>query len=213
MTTFEIKTAGRAELTDTAPFVTDYNADITVSTSGNGIFEISSERLQAAFGLTHKPDFDRVELIGERLAFASFSSLAKENHIDLDVKKLLFIRRGKMLWVENLLGALVTDRFNIAQSEKPDQMSLNANLGFFGIPMELAVKASLQQKKIENLSFKGGGANFTRLIEAIKTQPEGAAFLKKYPFVLTGNFNFAFLGSGSLEQPLLDGWLRFPHLT
>ncbi len=209
----EIRTAGRADLTDVAPFVSDYRAEVNVSTTGNGVFEISSERLQSAFGLTHRPDFDRLELIGERLASARVAASADENRIDLNIKKLLFIRRGKMLWAEDIAGALVTGRFDIAAREKPDQVSLDAKLGFFGIPMELEVKASLQQKSLEKLSFKGGGANFTRLIEAIKTQPEGAAFMKKYPFVLTGNFNFAFLGSGAFERPQLDGWLRFPALN
>ncbi|KAF1083540.1 MAG: hypothetical protein GQF41_0318 [Candidatus Rifleibacterium amylolyticum] len=208
-----IKTSGRAILSEEAPFFKDYQAEVTLSTTGNGVFEISSERLQSSFGLTHRPDFDRIELIGERLASARVAADASENRIDLDIKKLLFIRHGKMLWAEDLLGALVTDRFNIAARERPDQITLDAKLGFFGIPMELAAKASLKQKNLETLSFKGGGANFTRLIEAIKTQPEGAAFIKKYPFVLTGNFNFAFLGSGSLEQPLIDGWLRFPALN
>lgn len=209
----EIKTAGRAELSDTAPFVSDYQADITISTGGNGVFEISSERLQASLGLTHRPDFDRIELIGERLARAELAADAAENRIELAVDKLMFIRRGKMLWAEDLVGSLVTDRFNIAAREQPDQVSLDARLGFFGIPMELSAKASLQQKNLEALSFKGGGANFTRLIAAMKTQPEGAAFMKKYPFVLTGNFNFAFLGSGPFAKPLLDGWLRFPALN
>ena len=209
----EIKTTARATIAEAAPFVKDYEADVALSTAGNGVFEISSERLQASLGLSHRPDFDRLELIGERLASCKLSSSAEENRADLDIKKMLFIRRGKMLWAENLLAAAVTDKFNLAQGEKPDQVKLDASLGFFGIPMQFEAKASLRAKTLETLSFKGGGANFTRLIEAIKTQPEGAAFLKKYPLLLTGNFNFAFLGSGSLEHPLLEGWLRFPALN
>jgi len=209
----EIKAVGRADLADAAPFIRDYQAEVTVSTTGNGVFEISAERLQSAFGLTHRPDFDRIELIGERLAGARVAATAEENRVELDIKKLMFIRRGQDAVAENISGELVTDRFNIAAREKPDRVSLAAELGFFGIPMELEAKASLQQKNLEKLSFKGGGANFTRFVEAVRTQPEGAAFMKKYPFILTGNFNFAFLGSGSFEQPLLDGWLRFPALN
>ncbi|EKD82417.1 MAG: hypothetical protein ACD_39C01312G0001, partial [uncultured bacterium] len=209
----EIKTTARATLADASPFIKDYEADVALSTTGNGVFEVSAERLQTTLGLSHRPDFDRVELIGERLAVVKLNSSAEENRLDLDVKKMLFIRHGKMLWAENLVAAMVTDKFNVALSEKPDKIALNADLGFFGIPMQLESKASLHTKTLETLSFKGGGANFTRLIEAIKTQPEGAAFLKKYPLLLTGNFNFAFLGSGSLEHPQLDGWLRFPALN
>jgi len=209
----EIKTTGRATFADVSPFVKDYEAAVVVSTSGNGVFEISSERLQASLGLVHRPDFDRVELIGKRLVNAKLSSATEENRIDLDIEKMLFLRRGKMLWADNLSAALVTDRFDLTKSEKPDKVRLDAKLGFFGIPMQLEVKASLHDKIFETLSFKGGGDNFTRMLEAVKTQPEGADLMRKYPFTLTGNFNFAFLGSGSLEQPQLDGWLRFPTLN
>lgn len=209
----EISSSGFAELDTVAPFVKDYRVKLDMSLPEGRNFAITSKRLQASLGLTHQPDFDSIELKGGQLAVAEAGSGIATNSVALNIDKLRFIRRGKALWADAVKGLVETGSFNPIKGERPQNILSSLSLEFFGIPMQSEIRADVAAGRVESFSFKGGGGNFARLLEAVKTQPEGRDFLKKYPLDINGNFNFAVLGSGNLEKPELDGFVRFPALN
>lgn len=208
-----IHTHGSAELDSQTPFVKDYDLHLDLTLEDGKKFAITSQRLQSSLGLAHLPDFASIELQGKKLATAAFSSRNASNSARLDVDRLRFTRRGKVLWADSLAADVRCGSFNLGKGEKPEKVEAQARLEFFGIPMEAALVADLLANSIDSFSFKGNGSNFARILEAIKTQPEGNEFLKKYPLDLSGNFSFAMLGKGVLASPELDGWVRFPALN
>ena len=209
----KITTAGRASLIAGSPFISDYDVKIDATLTGTESFAITAERLQASMGLKTRPDFDKIELAGDRLFSIVAGSNVAENSALADIKKLRFWRRGKALWADNAIVSLTTGPCDMTRNFRPDSCKADIALEFFGIPVEAAIAADLASSTIESLSCKGGGTNFSRILEAIKTQPEGREFLQKYPLNLSGAFNFAFLGSGNLKKPVFDGWVRFPALN
>lgn len=207
-----IHTSGSAELDSQTPFVKDYDLNLDLVLANGKSFAITSQRLQSSLGLAHLPDFASIELQGTKLVTATFSSRNASNSARLDVDKLRFTRRGKVLWADSIAADILCGSFNLGKGEKPAKVEAQARLEFFGIPLEASLIADLLANSIDSFGFKGNGSNFARMIEAIKTQPEGRDFLKKYPLDVSGNFSFAFLGKGALASPELDGWVRFPAL-
>lgn len=208
-----IKTAGFAQIATQSPFVSNYALALDLVIADGKSFSITSERLQSSLGLTHKPDFDNIELQGKHLGSVVLDSQTASNSVNVAIDKLRFLRHGKALWADACAGFLQMGSFNLGRGETPAFIDAQLRLDFFGIPMETSLQADVLNKAIDSFSFKGGGSNFARLLEALKTQPEGRAFFKKYPLDVSGNFNFAMLGQGTVTQPKLDGWIRFPALN
>ncbi len=206
-------TSGTADLIAEKPFVKDYQLAVKLALQDARPFSIEAKRLQASLGLAHCPDFDSIELQGEQLVNAEVNSQNNSNFLALNIKKLRFLRRGKALWADDLKAELLAGAFNFAAGEKPQKVDFSAAMELFGIPLTADMNLNLVDGLAESISLKGGGPNFSRIFAAMKTQPEGREFLKKYPIDLSGNFNFALLGSGNLQKPKLDGWLKFPSLN
>lgn len=210
---FKLRLSGDLTLSASQPYILDYKLEARAGVDDNKSFAYSAERLQKTLGLSNKPDFDTIEITGNNILAFMMASDAVANQIKIDLPSLKFFRRGKALWADKVKANLSADAFNLAQGEQPARLEVDTSLELFGIPVEAAMTADLIEKSVENLQVKGGGGNFSRIIAAIKTQPEGAAFFKKHPLNVNGNFSFAFLGSGNLQNPTLEGWLRFPTLN
>lgn len=202
---------GSAVLVASSPFIKDFNLQANAQISGSESFSITADRLKASIGLKARPDFDRIELAGRRIAKIE-ARADKGISIESGFDSLRFVRRGKALWADNCKiftdlawhGADITSGPGLTKAE--------ASLEFFGVPVEAKVELDIASRTLTSLSLTGGGSNFAKLIEAFKTQPEGRELLQKYPFSVAGSFNFAVLGSGGFNSPQLDGWLKFPAL-
>ncbi|GAB4276481.1 MAG: hypothetical protein Kow0029_18490 [Candidatus Rifleibacteriota bacterium] len=205
--------SGYFETIATSPFINNYSIELNGHMKGNEICEITSERLQKSLGLTVRPDFDRVQIRGQKILEAKLSSDASLNKVELNLDQIRFFRRKKPLWLDDFKLKLETGAFNAFAGKLPGPVDLSLDGAFFGIPVKSELKANVASRTIEELSVKGGGSNFGKIVEAIISQPEGAAFFRKYPMNISGAFNFAFLGKGLLETPQLEGWLRFPALS
>jgi hypothetical protein len=210
---FSLVAAGELDIATHSPFITDYKLELNGGVKPNKSFEITAERLQKSLGMKYRPDFDKIELVGQKIISASISSQAKENSIELDIEKIRFVRRKKPLWCDKLKMSLITDQFNTFTKELPGPVKADLSGEIFGIPVECNLQANVASGSIDQLSFKGGGSNFSKILEAVISQPEGSRFFKKYPMSISGAFNFAFLGKGLLEKPSLDGWIKFPSLS
>ncbi|MDD3146611.1 MAG: hypothetical protein PHD82_04870 [Candidatus Riflebacteria bacterium] len=203
---------GSAVIVASSPFVKDFSLRAQAKIEDDKNFSITSERLQSSIGLKARPDFDSIELTGKNIATIEVDA-DKGVLLETGFDKLNFVRRGKVLWADHCqVSADISwqggDFLNGVGLAKGD-----ASLEFFGVPLELKARLDVAARKLDNLSFTGGGSNFARLIEALKTQPEGRDFFKKYPLGVTGSFNFAMLAAGTLACPNLDGWLKFPVLN
>jgi len=209
---FALAATGRIDLDSTSPFVKDYRLDVLGGVEGGKDFRITSERLQQSLGLAYKPDFDRIELSGKDILTGAISSTNASNSLVLKFDRLRFLRRKKPLWLDKLNAWVSCDAFNLAKKELPGPVSADLDGELFGVNLAAALKANVAAGSIDELSLKGGGKNFSKILEAIVSQPEGQAFFKKHPMNINGAFDFAFLGSGLLKNPELNGWIKFPTL-
>jgi hypothetical protein len=200
------------ELDSSSPYVKDYRLDVSGGVEGSKDFRITSERLQQSIGLAYKPDFDMIELGGKEIITGTLSSTNASNSLALGIDRLRFLRRKKPLWLDKLKGEVVCGSFNLAKKELPGPIQANLDGELFGIKLIAELKADVAGGSIDELSIKGGGKNFSKILEAIVSQPEGQAFFKKFPMNINGAFDFAFLGSGLLKNPELNGWIKFPTL-
>ncbi len=204
--------SGAVELAAQRPFVSSFDLALNGGVEGAS-FVITSERAQKSLGLKQKPDFDCIELKGSRLFSANLNSKSSLNRVNFDLEKMRLVRRKKPLWLDNFSAEFTTGILDLASGKLPGASNLNAAGDFFGIKVSAMVKANLASGTIDELSCKGGGDNFSRILEALVTQPEGQHFFKKYPMSIGGAFDFAFLGRGLLKDPKLDGWIKFPALN
>ncbi|MGM0601366.1 MAG: hypothetical protein ACQETH_16260, partial [Candidatus Rifleibacteriota bacterium] len=211
---FSLSVDGKVKIATQTPFIKNYTLDVKGGVKGNETFKITSTRLQKSIGLKYKPDFDSIELKGNKLLTADVTSEKKNNSVKLDIDTFKFWRHNNPLWCNELKAEVrVNNRFNIFNSEKPGPTRASLKGKFFGIPIEALLDADFAQRTIDKLDVSGGGSDFSKIIEAIISQPEGERFFKKYPITLSGGFNFAFLGEGLLTQPNLQGWVKFPKLS
>lgn len=206
-----VDATGSALLVASSPFLTDYQLQLHVAVRDSE-FVITSDRLQASIGLKTRPDFDRIELAGKRIAALNLNSAAASSG-EISFASLRFIRRGKPLWADNGKISFVTDVFGPSSPDRQAMITAHAGMDFFGIPIEASATVNLGSGTLDIFSCKGGGSNFARMLAAFQTQPEGRALLQKFPVDLSGSFNFALLGSGQLKTPQLEGWIRFPALN
>ena len=209
----EISVNGHAEVTPESPFISDYSLAVSGGVKGDANFKITSERLQKSFGLANLPDFDQIELKGSDLVSAKLSANLATNSISLNMEKFRFLRHRKPIWFDNLRAGVECAPFNLAEGKLPGPLNASLTGAFFGISFEALLKADVAAKSLDELSFKGGGSNFSKIIEAIISQPEGRSFFSKYPMNIAGAFNFAFIGTGLLKNPALEGWIKFPTLS
>lgn len=203
---------GQMGVATQAPYIKDYSLVLSGGVEGSKNFKITSERLQKSLGLKQKPDFDRVELKGREIFKANLSSSGESNTIGLNIDKLRFYRRKKPLWFDELKAFITTNRYNALLGGLPGPIDSKLSGSLFGIPLESRIKANLASGSIDELVIKGGGSNFSTMVDAIISQPEGRSFFKKYPMNISGAFSFAFLGKGLLKKPDIEGWIRFPSL-
>ncbi|HNX75419.1 MAG TPA: hypothetical protein PKM56_06930 [Candidatus Rifleibacterium sp.] len=202
---------GTAVIIASSPFVETFAllADVTLPASGT--FAMTAERLQKIIGLTNRPDFERIELAGKHIASLKADSVTGISLVG-GFDRLRFIRRGKALWADScLLNADAGWRAG-GFSAGTGPVRGAARVEFFGIPVKAEIEAELVSKSLKSLSLSGGGNNFAKILEAIKSQPEGSELFKKHPVDINGAFNFMLLGSGNLQNPVLDGWVKFPML-
>jgi hypothetical protein len=211
---FALNVDGKVKIATQTPFIKNYNLDVKGGIEGKKSFKITAARLQKSLGLKYKPDFDSIELKGNNLLNADIASDKINNFVKLDIDTFKFWRNKQPLWCNELEAEVrVNNRFNIFASERPGPTEASLAGKFFGIPIKALLKADISKKTIDKLDVKGGGSDFSKIIEAIISQPEGERFFKKYPLTLSGAFNFAFLGEGLLTQPDLQGWVKFPRLS
>jgi hypothetical protein len=210
---FNMVTSGTIEVTTTEPYIDNYSINLQAGISDDKSFAITAERLQKSLGLKCRPDFNRIELMGKNILTADLSSLAAHNNLAIEIKKMRFERRKKPLWLDAFKAQLHAGSFNALKKELPERVEAKLAGKLFGVNLNGEITANAAQREIEKLSLKGEGSNFSEIIAAIISQPEGEAFFKKYPMNLGGAFNFAFLGKGLLRRPELEGWVRFPRLS
>lgn len=206
------KASGSVEIAAQRPFVKSFDLDMNGGVEGAS-FIITSERTQKSLGLKQKPDFDHIELKGSRFFSATLNSKSSLNRVSLDLEKMRLVRRKKPLWLDNFSAEFTTGLLEPASGKLPGASSLTAAGDLFGVKISAMVKANLASGTIDELSCKGGGDNFSRILEAVVSQPEGEHFFKKYPMNIGGAFDFAFLGRGLLKDPELEGWIKFPVLN
>lgn len=209
---FALSLQGKLQLVATAPFVTDYEINVGGGIEGGKDFSITAERLQKSLGLANRPDFDSIELRGQDLLQAHLATTAATNRISLNLDKMRLVRRKKPLWLDNLIAELTVGPYNLVSGILPGATEMKVKGDFFGVNVESHLKADLAGGSIDELGCKGGGSNFSQIIQAIVSQPEGQQFFKKYPMNINGSFNFSFLGKGLLKNPELQGWVKFPSL-
>lgn len=209
---FAFSATGRVDIATGSPFVTDYQLNISGGVEGERDFDITAQRLQQSLGLAYKPDFDRIQLRGRNIIEGSIGSGNASGSLALNFDKLRFLRRNKPLWFDNLKAEVKTSPFNLARKELPGPVQASLKGEIFGVEIDAGLQANISAGSIDELSCKGSGKNFSKILEAIISQPEGEKFFKKYPLSLTGAFDFAFLGKGLLKSPELNGWVKFPSL-
>lgn len=207
----KVGVAGSLRPIAASPFVQDVDLTMLVEVADQKPFTITAERLRASMGLKARPDFDSIELVGNRIASVSLHH-EKGCLAELNFERLRLNRRGKALWADNANFTADADWLSSRLASGPENIKLAASLDVFGLPVEGQGTVDFVEKKLSGFSLKGGGSSFARILEALRTQPEGRAWLKKYPLNIAGSFNFAVMGQGDLYSPDLDGWLKFPAL-
>lgn len=207
----DIKIDGYAKFQRESQRIDDYNINIEGFLKDNKDFKISSERLKAILGLSAEPDFDSVDIKGNKILSLN-TKMGNNVQFFAGFDKLRFVRRKKALWMDNTVLNVVTDPISQENKFIPKKINTDFRTEFFGLPIEANCIIDTSNKIIDDFSLKGGGSNFAMLLEAIKTQPEGRDFLKKYPLQIVGAFSFALLGSGEIKKPNAEGWIRFPEL-
>jgi hypothetical protein len=208
-----LSSTGNMLLKPEHPFVDSYKLEILAGISNKKPFMIDSKRLKNSLGLTHTPDFNKIELLGDDLFKLTLDSSGRKNMIRTGFDKFRFFRRKKPLWARDVNLRIDLGKMNLIKSELPENLKCEGSLNLFGFKIDAEAGLNLVKKEYTKLLLKGNGENFNVLLDAIKTQPEGKKLLKNYPVKANGKFSFALTGKGSFYSPEMGGWLKFPLLS
>ncbi len=203
--------SGSATIIAGSPFVSDFKLQTAITIPGSESFAMTAERIQSSIGLRARPDFDRIELAGKDIAILNADS-ASGITLNAGFDRLQLVRRGRAIWADGCRVEASAGWQKDDFKSGPGPVKAAVGVELYGIPVKAEIDADLASKTFKNVSLSGGGSNFGRLLEAVKTQPEGREMLTRHPLELAGSFNFMFLGSGPFINPELDGWIKFPAL-
>jgi hypothetical protein len=207
-----LRLSGFAKLLEEKPFVEDFELNILGELEDSKPFVITAERLQSAAGLAARPDFDHIDLRGNKILEVAIKPNTNAR-LRLAFDALNLTRRGKVLWIADTGLELETDPLAAEALYVPTEVTAQLKTDLFGVELEASVKAQIASKTFDSFSVKGGSKSFNQIIKALKTQPEGQEFFKKFPMDIGGSFTFSLLGRGDFVQPEAEGWVRFPALN